>query len=318
MPVKPPDNPPPDDPNPPQAPGPGLRRLLTVATPYGPGPIACSSDSRILLALYADKVLRVDTETGKEREPAQRLPGNTISMVLSGNGKTLVTGSGLERPLRLWNPDTGEPIRSLEGQTATAARLAVSFDGQTVASVADSTLRIWDADTGKVRLALDQSARETENLALSPDGKRVAFIRKGKGEIELVDTLTGQMREKLASLEHSPVYLAFSPDGKALALGDQLGHVQLWDVETRQQRWALAFKVSLQQSLVFSPDGRYLAAAEADAVRLIDWQKGQVSHLLPAPRSNFFFLVFSPDGKTLAGSNHGPTLYSWDLTALKP
>jgi WD40 repeat protein len=312
-----PQPPPPENPKPP-AQGPAPRRLAQFQGAYGPGPIAYSSDGRTLYARFQG-ILRLDAQTGKERQPNPVIVPDAYTFVLSGDGKVLVTINGTESAVRVRNPQTGELIRTLEGHTAKVTSLAVNADGQTVVSLGDSTVRVWDADTGKERLTLDQPPQETANLAVSPDGKWVALIGRKNPTVELVDTTGGRPREKLLiPPEFSPAYVAFSPDGKALALGDRLGGVQLWDLETRQRRWTLAFKVQQQQGLFFSADGQQLAALETDFVRLIDWRKGQEIRALPHPGTTLFYLAFSPDGKTLAAANWGPVVYAWDLTEPNP
>ena len=67
-------------------------------------------------------------------------------------------------------------------------------------------------------------------------------------------------------------------------------------------------------SLAFSPDGRILAAAEEESIGLYDTKTGKKVTKLGVCS---FPLVFSPDGKTvktLAVTNKGSAIKTWELT----
>ena len=65
------------------------------------------------------------------------------------------TAPGWSRPaadktLKLWDAETGQELRTLEGHTGEVSACAFSPDGARVVSASeDKTLKLWDAETGR-------------------------------------------------------------------------------------------------------------------------------------------------------------------------
>jgi WD40 repeat protein len=67
----------------------------------------------------------------------------------SPDGRFLATPSG-DQTVRVWDADTGQPVRRLEGHTAKVYSVSWSPDGRRLASGGmDKTIRVWDAGTGQ-------------------------------------------------------------------------------------------------------------------------------------------------------------------------
>gem|GEM_PF-1608352 len=66
------------------------------------------------------------------------------SVAFSGDGSRLASTS-TDRTLRLWDPATGELIRTLAGHERVVTAVAFSRDGSRLASASDDrTVRLWD------------------------------------------------------------------------------------------------------------------------------------------------------------------------------
>ena len=76
---------------------------------------------------------------------------DALCAVLGGNRPMLVS-AGVDRTIRLWDPEDGRPIRVLTGHTAAVTGLDVAELGgrRVLVSVSlDRTVRLWDVQTGR-------------------------------------------------------------------------------------------------------------------------------------------------------------------------
>ena len=61
----------------------------------------------------------------------------------------------MDKTVRIWDAETGEVRKVLEGHSHCVYSVSLSQDGKTVASGCyDNTIRIWDVETVKVRKVL--------------------------------------------------------------------------------------------------------------------------------------------------------------------
>ncbi|MFN6175164.1 MAG: WD40 repeat domain-containing protein, partial [Dolichospermum sp.] len=63
-------------------------------------------------------------------------------------GQTLASGSG-DKTVKLWDVQTGDCVRTLQGHSSWVMSVAWSPDGLTLASGSDDhTVKLWDVQTG--------------------------------------------------------------------------------------------------------------------------------------------------------------------------
>ena len=208
--------------------------------------------------------------------PLITLSGLTYSSVAeySQDGQTLVTeAAGV---VQRWRVSDGTLLATMTGHQDSVSDVAISPDGQTVASVShnEGALRVWQAEDGAQLFAIERGTPGGGSVAFSPDGQTLAV--QGMGQtIQLLNATDG------ATLATWPAWAApfeeqlqFSPDGKTL-LSSGLG--------VPVQRWRVADGVLLGllptylngaalyrdddvavEGLTFSADGQMLGVA-ADA-----------------------------------------------------
>ena len=146
------------------------------------------------------------------------------NVVFHPHGRLFATGVGQiyaegDVGLQLWDMDTFELVRSVEG-----LQLPVTFtaDGNIVASNDTGTTGIWDIDTGELLLPFtggDAGMGYYPSVAaLSPDGRILALGN------QLWDMSTGQF---LWTSDQGAA-VAFRPDGRLLATVNGDGTLSLW------------------------------------------------------------------------------------------
>jgi WD40 repeat protein len=178
-----------------------------------------------------------DVATGKERGPLSRVPPQGVhELILSADGKVLVTGSG--NTFTVWDWDGKAGLKERHSDQAEESHfvygLALSPDGATLAVTWDAKVYLYETATGKRRAALEKSDGVCwHTLVYSPDGRTVVasiVLQEEDGDwvvqrwslLREWDTTTGKARES-AFVEGAVASLAFSPDGKSLAVGGRGG-----------------------------------------------------------------------------------------------
>ena len=199
-----------------------------------PGAVALSADGRRLAVLAADNsaVIR-DGRTGAvlSRLVAWTSPVRWEPVCMSPFGKRALTGISRERLVRLWEAETGAPVRAYPRFTSPVTALAIAPDGDLAfAACGDGSARLFEVESGREIAAF---AGVMASLGFSPDGRRI-LTAQVDGVIRLWETETG--REVLTI---PGAQAAFSGDGRRLALLDRDGLLRLLDATdwTRPPDW---------------------------------------------------------------------------------
>ena len=107
-------------------------------------------------------------------------------MSFSPDSKTLVSGSR-DGTIKLWEVETGEEIRSLNGHDGWVYSVGFSPDGKTVVSGSyDSTVKLWEVETGEQIRSLNSHDEVVSSVGFSPDGKTLVS-GSGDSTIKLWD-----------------------------------------------------------------------------------------------------------------------------------
>jgi WD40 repeat protein/tRNA A-37 threonylcarbamoyl transferase component Bud32 len=280
--------------------------------------LSISRDGSLYATGSREGVARIwDAATGEVRHALRVGPekplgpglGVVVDVEFSPDGTrlaTLVLGR-----LRLWDPATGEPVRTLAEQDG-GDILAYSPDGKLLASCSTGEVRLWDLEAGQEARTLRGDFRDPSCLAFRPDGRRLAVCGDDRkviiwnpGQTEPLRIFRGEGR--------AAVTLAYSPDGSILAVGGDA--VRLWDAEIDQDAQQLPGHELAIGILSFGRDGQTLATGSDDGTaRIWDLARRRVVHVLRGHDGPIGAVALRPDGTLLATAGVDRVVRLWDVT----
>lgn len=226
--------------------------------------------------------------------------------------------------IRLWDTTTGTTVRTLHGHHDFVTSLALSPDGQWLASGSrgktdeDRVVNLWNLPEGRLLHAFRHGAW-VNAVAFSTDGRWLASGDE-TGALRL-----WRLRRRGSTLDPSPTImldghegaihsLAFSPDSRMLVSAGSDRAVRLWDLATLQTRHILVGHTGWVTAIAFDPNNRILISGGWDCtVRQWDSHSGQALRTFHGGTGGVFCVAFSPDGHDLATTGSDGVTRVWDV-----
>lgn len=187
-----------------------------------------------------------DLQTGKligsitsERKNYQAINYLTISR----DGKILASGNGSGK-IKLWNLQTRKLIRTLSGHGGEVWSVAISPDGQTIATSSTdysyltipggdtANIKLWNVKTGKLIRSFSGHFADVRAIAISPNGQIFATGGGYSQDVKLWNLKTGKLLNTLAGHKGGIYSLTFSPDGKTVISGSADSTIKVWQIKT--------------------------------------------------------------------------------------
>jgi WD40 repeat protein/tetratricopeptide (TPR) repeat protein len=233
-----------------------------------------------------------------------------MSVAFTSDGKGVLSGSW-DNTVKLWDAQTGKPIRAFAGHTGRVGAVPAMPDGKRIVSGGDTTVRIWDLATGVGLKTIHADASQVFSVAVSRDGKMIASAGSD-GTVKL----WSDAGDAIATLAHGGqrvFSVAFSPDGSRLVSGGDDATVKVWDVAAHALLATMTAHTKIVDAVAFSPDGQTVASASDDhSVRLSQPTHGAAFAPLLLDGDEMWSVAFSPDGGTLVAGGKGHQLGTWD------
>jgi WD40 repeat protein len=133
----------------------------------------------------------------------------------------------------VWNLESGEELRTLEGHTHWVDAVAVTPDGQRAVSASgslghDKTLRVWDLQSGKELHTLEGHTISVKAVVVTPDGRRA--VSQGYKTLRVWDLESGA-ETALLTVDGRIQSCAVAPDGLNFVAGTVKGKVNFLRLE---------------------------------------------------------------------------------------
>ncbi|HEY9844633.1 MAG TPA: caspase family protein, partial [Candidatus Caenarcaniphilales bacterium] len=152
-------------------------------------------------------------------------------------------------------------VKTLAGHADTVWSVAISPDGQTLASGSgDQTIKLWNLQTGKLRHTLSGHADTVWSVAISPDGQTLV---SGSGDqtIKLWNLQTGRLERTFSGHTNRVISVTISPDGQMLGSGSADRTAKVWQLHTGKLLYTLSGNPEGVHSISISGDGQVLASS---------------------------------------------------------
>lgn len=265
--------------------------------------MAFSPDGR-RLASASWRTIITDTRTGEQLQTLMQGSARTYvySVAFSPDGKLLAT-AGNDHLIILWDSETGQELKRLEGHTQAVNSVAFSPDGKLLASgSSDKTVRIWDVAKGKEVKTLKGHKHTVNKVAFSPDGKQLASASADKS-IKLWSLKSSAKPKTLTGHTHSVTWVDYNPAGDMLASGSWDKTVRLWEIPSGKEITTLVGHESGVESVHFAKEGHSLTSTSYNRIskqcqiKLWDVKTGAQ---IDQSEGRFYAVTLSPDGSGLA------------------
>jgi WD40 repeat protein len=172
------------------------------------------------------------------------LPEGRVRTLATGHGavnrvmflEKLLISAGRDRALRLWEPGTGELVKTLDAHNDSVYTLAVSANGQLLASGGrDGTVRLWETSSWVRQGVLRGHKHSVLAVAVHPNGRTIAS-GSADGTIKFWDATSQELTASVESGHISVNFVVFPPGGEWLASGGTDQAVRFWGPESRPRR----------------------------------------------------------------------------------
>ena len=253
--------------------------------------------------------------------PGQRqvvLPRTACSAVLEGrswinacaisaNGKVgvsaLASESSTKAVAQVWDLDRRICVRRLEGHTDDVLDVALSGDGEVVATAsADCTVRVWRRSTGDCLAVLSGHAASVQRTAISEDGS-IVLSGAEDGTIRLWDTAVGlewSCQAVLAGHSGPVTSVACDHAWRWAISGSAGGDVLLWDLKARRLSRTLDVGGAPVWAVAVSADGSTgYSAGEDGRIARWDLETGELAHRFGDLGDSISCLAVCADGRRL-------------------
>ncbi|WP_287277953.1 MULTISPECIES: serine/threonine-protein kinase [unclassified Okeania] len=204
---------------------------------------------------------------------------------------------------------------TLNGYLGPVNAIALTPDGQILATSSSNTIKIWNLKTEELKNNIaDAHTAQVTTLAISPSGQ-ILVSGSADQTIKFWDLGVGKLIDTILAHQGQVNVVAISPDGQTLASVGSDRLMKLWNIQTssRMLTW-IPDQEHEVNTLAFSRDGTILVSGSNDGtIRLWNVSTGIRRQTLEGHTKAVSTVVISPDNQTLASGSEDGTIILWNL-----
>ncbi len=277
--------------------------------------LTASPDGKFI-ASVGDNSLRLWEANGKLWQQIESSDQGIRAVAFSPDSQIVAMSKNAQ--IELWDvkntqKSPTEPRRVLTGHQAAVYAIAVSPDGQTIASGGDDkTIKLWHLD-GKLRQSIVAHDERIWKIAFTPDGQAIASASED-GTVKLWQT-DGTL---LATLNHQggAVWgVAISPQGDLIASSSRDDTVKLWKLDGTLMKTIPGQSKGITR-VAWSPDGQTIATGGVDNTVKLWNRQGELLATLPGHTGMVVSVAFTPDREFVVSGSDDRSVIIWDLAKI--
>ena len=230
---------------------------------------------------------------------------NAVAFLRDGR----IATSGEDARIAIWQPTDEKPVTVLRGHAAPVVGLAVSPDGNTLASASwDNTARLWSLVSGASRV-LEGHQQNVNGIAFTPDGRGVVTV--GYDLTLRIWPLWEAGSPRIVTLPAPLNSVVVAPNGEIITAG-ATGKVFFLSAAGALQGEVEAAAVPVI-ALAVSGNGRLVAASSIrGAVAIISRENRSLEQTLVGPGLPAWSVAFLPDNGTLLTGGTDRLIRRWN------
>ncbi|CAI2191226.1 1357_t:CDS:10, partial [Funneliformis geosporum] len=248
-----------------------------------------------------------------EKQKAHKAPIWAVRWSPTGN---VVASGGLDNEIKIWDAETGEYYRTLEGHILAITGLDINVTGEALISISfDNTIKRWsildgalinDIETKPGKVCCGQYTKDGNYFATASQQGTID-LRKDSDLEEIIRTYTSEGKYGLCC--------RFSPDNTVLALGTDNDKIYLFDVESARMVHKLTgHSGNPIRSLDFTSDGKHLISGSDDeTINIYDVKHGNQISKCTGHEGYVMCVAAASDNKHFVSGSTDCKIKLWQL-----
>jgi WD40 repeat protein len=214
------------------------------------------------------------------------------------------------------NALSGREFLNLKGHNSAIRSVAVSPDGQRLATASDDgTGRVWDLASSRATRTLPAHTNVVSSVAVTRDGKRIV-TGSYDGTARVWDIASGQEPLRLEGHAGEIAQVVATPDEKRIIAVDADGKVWVWDAVSGRRLLNFQAHPGPIYCVAVTPNGqRVVTVTSCGSSKVWDIASGAERLELNADGGVVTTVAVTPDGRRIVTGGNDRTARLWDAVS---